>query len=318
MEPVPVTATMTVHLPARPGGKPRDTVADLAMCDEAIKAFTVAKIAILAAQASIDSVAAVDATPVPAPVPGAGDDSISGDVRAARRDTWVKDAPADDAVAAFLPGAAPKVPDTWVHLTWLSCGCTFPGPLTWPAGRTARCAEHGEVATVDAPQCPAGLLRESEDWADACKRDSGHEPPHRSEHNGDWTDDHPRHLPDISAHHFGEPGEAAAIPEESIATGRPVIVTGDEVQCGLREWGDTELCTRPAGHEPVPSCKGKPRPFAWLRAGSPDLGDVMLEAAGLDREMREPSPDDDDGAARLAAGELAADEIATARDRSAS
>ena len=55
-------------------------------------------------------------------------------------------APADpgwrDERTGLMSGPAYK------HLNRLSCGCTFAGPLTWPAGRKARCDTHGAVATV--------------------------------------------------------------------------------------------------------------------------------------------------------------------------
>lgn len=37
---------------------------------------------------------------------------------------------------------------TYKHLNRLSCGCTFAGPLTWPAGRKAHCDAHGAVTTA--------------------------------------------------------------------------------------------------------------------------------------------------------------------------
>jgi hypothetical protein len=44
------------------------------------------------------------------------------------------------------------------------------------------------------------------------------------------------------------------------------VIAGDESPCGLRLWGDTGLCELPAGHDPLPSCKGTPRPFARTTA----------------------------------------------------
>jgi hypothetical protein len=52
----------------------------------------------------------------------------------------------------------------------------------------------------------------------------------------------------------------------SIASGQPLTVAGDEPPCGLRLWGDTSLCELPAGHDPLPACKGTPRPFARTTA----------------------------------------------------
>ena len=66
-------------------------------------------------------------------------------------------------------------------------------------------------------------------------------------------------------------------------------IAGDEPPCGLRLWGDTALCELPAGHDPLPSCKGTPRPFA-----RPAMADVLLAAAELDADMREPDPSGDD------------------------
>jgi hypothetical protein len=71
------------------------------------------------------------------------------------------------------------------HLNRLSCGCTFAGPLTWPAGRKARCDSHGEVTTVDTdpsgdggePPAPAELTEdEARQPCDrkACGHERGH------------------------------------------------------------------------------------------------------------------------------------------------
>lgn len=38
---------------------------------------------------------------------------------------------------------------TYTNVNHLSCGCSFLGPLTWPAGKQARCDDHGPVTTVD-------------------------------------------------------------------------------------------------------------------------------------------------------------------------
>jgi hypothetical protein len=74
---------------------------------------------------------------------------------------------------------------TYKHVNRLSCGCTFAGPLTWPAGRKARCDSHGEVTTVDTdpsggggePPAPAELTEdEARQPCDrkACGHERGH------------------------------------------------------------------------------------------------------------------------------------------------
>lgn len=81
------------------------------------------------------------------------------------------------------------------------------GACGQPLAAHARHGTHLDCPpAADAPQCPAALLRETGDWAAACVRDAGHEPLHWSAHDGDWDDSHPRHVPDLSAHKFPQPG----------------------------------------------------------------------------------------------------------------
>ena len=99
----------------------------------------------------------------------------------------------------------------------------------------------------------------------------------------------------------GHGNSAAAVIDESIRTGRPVIVEDDEgpcmmVGCGHEmelhslaiDTGDRLFCTGFAegGGFGVCACRRylPPRPGS----GAPDAADILLAAAELDREMREP------------------------------
>jgi hypothetical protein len=73
------------------------------------------------------------------------------------------DGPADDEPVITVP-ADPGWRDertglmsgpAYQHMNRLSCGCTFAGPLTWPAGRKAHCDTHGAVTTVSGEGTPA-------------------------------------------------------------------------------------------------------------------------------------------------------------------
>jgi hypothetical protein len=75
----------------------------------------------------------------------------------------------------------------------------------------------------------------------------------------------------------------------SIASGQPLTVAGDEPPCGLRLWGDTSLCELPAGHDPLPSCKGTPRPFARTTA-APSAPSAAEVADAFNAQYGVPAP----------------------------
>lgn len=67
-------------LPRKPGGRPAEVIADLAMCDEAITAYVAAKTAIIAARAALDAARLLDEPdpePEPAPEQPAGEATMT-------------------------------------------------------------------------------------------------------------------------------------------------------------------------------------------------------------------------------------------------
>lgn len=77
-------------------------------------------------------------------------------------------------------------------------------------------------------------------------------------------DGEPAGLEDAAAQDENEAGDPFMRPAPGgMQDPAPVVRVLDdgEPPCGLRTWGDVELCELPAGHDPLPSCSGKPRPF---------------------------------------------------------
>jgi hypothetical protein len=118
------------------------------------------------------------------PVTGAADEPAAADAAAVIAESIRTGRPViveDDEIIT-----APTDPGwPYEHMNRLSCGCTFAGPLTWPAGRKARCDSHGEVTTVDTdpsgdggePPAPAELTEdEARQPCDrkACGHERGH------------------------------------------------------------------------------------------------------------------------------------------------
>ena len=158
------------------------------------------------------------AAPAPQPAQAGGDGPGHGD--AARQ---------DEAVAGLLPGAeeaeAARRDDTWVQASnGLPANTGYCPASLRPGIPCARLAghplPHRTMAGIEwvpfpatLPQCPAGLLREAEDWGASCRKDAGHAPPHGGQ-DGEWADDHPRHVADLNAHDFSAPpaAEPMAVP----------------------------------------------------------------------------------------------------------